>query len=52
MEAMSSSNLEEPNSVYDAAAAAYKRVERPDGLIDPTDTFVFAQSRLKALHAN
>jgi hypothetical protein len=52
LEAMSSSNLEEPNSVYDAAAAAYKRVERPDGLIDPTDTFVFAQSRLKALHAN
>jgi len=52
LEAMSSSNLEEPNSVYDAAAAAYKRVERPDGLIDPTDTFVLAQSRLKALHAN
>jgi tetratricopeptide (TPR) repeat protein len=63
LEAMSSGHLEEPNSaiwygfgriyeqygVYDAAAAAYKRVEKPDGVIDPTDTFVLAQSRLKAL---
>jgi tetratricopeptide (TPR) repeat protein len=66
LEAMSTGNLEEPNSaiwygfgriyeqygVYDAAAAAYQRVERPDGVVDPTDTFVLAQSRLKALHAN
>ena len=66
LEAMSTGNLEEPNSaiwygfgriyekydVYDAAAAAYQRVERPDGVIDPTDTFVLAQSRLKMLHAN
>jgi tetratricopeptide (TPR) repeat protein len=66
LEAMSTGNLEEPNSaiwygfgriyekydVDDAAAAAYQRVERPDGVIDPTDTFVLAQSRLKVLHAN
>jgi tetratricopeptide (TPR) repeat protein len=66
LEAMSTGNLEVPNSaiwygfgriyeqygVYDAAAAAYQRVERPDGVIDPTGTFVLAQSRLKALHAN
>jgi hypothetical protein len=38
--------------VYGAAAAAYQRVERPDGVIHPTDTFVLAQSRLKALHRN
>ena len=66
LEAMSTGNLEVPNSaiwygfgriyeeygVNDAAAAAYQRVERPDGVIDPTGTFVLAQSRLKALHAN
>lgn len=66
LEAMSSGSLEEPNSaiwygfgriyeqygLYIAAANAYKRVERPDGVIDPTDSFMLAQSRLKALHAN
>lgn len=66
LEAMSSGSLEEPNSaiwygfgriyeqygLYDAAANAYKRVERPDGIIDLTDSFMLAQSRLKALHAN
>jgi tetratricopeptide (TPR) repeat protein len=66
LEAMSSGHLEEPNGaiwygfgriyeqygLYDAAANAYKRVERPDGVIDPTDSFMLAQSRLKALHAN
>src|SRR5260370_41319134 len=66
LEATSTGNMEEPNSaiwygfgriyeqygVYDAAAAAYQRVERPDGVIEPTDIFVLAQSRLKALHRN
>jgi hypothetical protein len=42
----------EQYGLYDAAAAAYQRVERPDGVIDPTDTFALAQSRLKALHRN
>ncbi|HMH12298.1 MAG TPA: hypothetical protein VK578_04255 [Edaphobacter sp.] len=66
LEAMSTANLEEPNSaiwygfglifeqygVSDAAVAAYRRVERPDGFLDPTDPFVLAQTHLKALHAN
>jgi len=66
LEAMSTGNMEEPNSAIwygfgrifeqysesDAAVAAYKRVGKPDGIIAPTDTFVLAQSRLKALHAN
>jgi tetratricopeptide (TPR) repeat protein len=66
LEAMSSGHLEEPNGaiwygfgriyeqygLYDAAANAYKQVERPDGVIDPTDSFMLAKSRLKALHAN
>jgi tetratricopeptide (TPR) repeat protein len=66
LEAMSSGNLEEPNGAiwygfgriyeqygaYDAATKAYQRVEKPDGLIDPIDIFVLAQSRLTVLHAN
>jgi tetratricopeptide (TPR) repeat protein len=56
LEAMSSGHLEEPNGaiwywfgriyeqygLYDAAANAYKRVERPDGVIDPRDSFMLA----------
>jgi tetratricopeptide (TPR) repeat protein len=66
LEAMSSSNLEEPNSaiwyafgriyeqygVYDAASNAYKRVERPENIYDPTDSFWLAQARLKTLGTN
>lgn len=66
LQAMSSGNLSEPNSaiwfgfgliyeqygVPEAAIAAYKRVEKPKGPVDPTDTFVLAQARLKALHSN
>jgi len=66
LQAMSSGNLVEPNGqiwygfgliyeqygVPNAAIAAYKRVEKPEGAISPIDTFVLAQTRLKALHAN
>lgn len=66
LEAMSSRGLEEPDSaiwygfgriyeqygVFDAAIAAYQRVEKPDSTIDPMSVFALAQSRLKALHAN
>jgi tetratricopeptide (TPR) repeat protein len=64
-EAMAAANLGQPNSsawfafgaifeqygVLDAAIAAYKKVERPEGPITPTDTYVLAQNHLKALHA-
>lgn len=65
LQAMSTGGLEEPNSsiwygfgriyeqygVTDAAIDAYKHVEAPEGIMGSTDTFVLAQSRLKALHA-
>ncbi len=65
LKAMASANLSEPNSetwygfgsifeqygVNDAAIAAYKKVEKPEGRIYPTTTYVLAQSRLKALGA-
>ena len=65
LKAMASANLSEPNSetwygfgsifeqygVNDAAIEAYKKVEKPEGRIDPTSTYVLAQSRLKALGA-
>ncbi|MGA3372883.1 MAG: DUF3857 domain-containing protein [Terracidiphilus sp.] len=63
LKAMSAGNLSEPNSaiwygfgsiyeqydVNDAAIQAYRKVERPEGPISPTDTYVLAQMRLKAL---
>lgn len=65
LKAMATANLSEPNSeawygfasiyeqygVNDAAVAAYKRVEKPEGRINPTSTYVLAQTRLKALSA-
>jgi tetratricopeptide (TPR) repeat protein len=65
LEAMAAANLGHPNSsawfafgaiyeqygVLDAAIAAYRKVEKPEGPITPTDTFVLAQTHLKALHA-
>jgi tetratricopeptide (TPR) repeat protein len=63
LKAMSAENLSEPNSaiwyafgsiyehygINDAAIDAYRKVEKPDGPIGPTDTYVLAQARLKAL---
>ena len=60
---MSTANLSLPNSavwfglgllyeqygVNDAAIAAYEKVEEPEGQIDPADTYLLAQARLKAL---
>lgn len=65
LKAMAAGSLSQPNSavwygfgsiyeqygVTDAAIDAYKKVERPDGKIDPTSTYLLAQSRLKALGA-
>jgi tetratricopeptide (TPR) repeat protein len=64
-EAMAAAKLGQPNSsawfafgaiyeqygVLDAAIAAYKKVEKPEGPITPTDTYVLAQNHLKALQA-
>jgi tetratricopeptide (TPR) repeat protein len=66
LQAMSAGNISEPNSaiwygfgsiyeqygVKDAAIAAYSKVEKPEGRIDPVDTYVLAEARLKALRAN
>jgi tetratricopeptide (TPR) repeat protein len=63
LEAMISGYMDEPNGaiwygfgriyeqygVYDAARAAYNRVERPEGVLSPTDPFVLAQSSIKSL---
>jgi tetratricopeptide (TPR) repeat protein len=63
LKAMAVANLSEPNSetwygfgsiyeqygVNDAAIAAYKKVEKPEGRISPTSTYTLAQSRLKAI---
>jgi len=65
LKAMATANLSEPNSeawygfgsiyeqygVNDAAVEAYKKVEKPEGRIGPTSTYVLAQTRLKALTA-
>ena len=67
LDAMAAANLTAPNSavwfgfgsiyeqygVNDAAIAAYRKVTKPEvTVISPTDTWVLAQARLKALHAN
>jgi tetratricopeptide (TPR) repeat protein len=66
LKAMSAANLTEPNSsvwygfgsiyeqygINDAAIEAYRKVEKPEGPISPTDTYVLAQTRLKALGGN
>jgi tetratricopeptide (TPR) repeat protein len=65
LKAMSTENLTEPNSaiwygfgsiyeqygINDAAIEAYRKVEKPDGPVSPSDTYVLAQARLKALGA-
>jgi len=38
--------------VNDAAIEAYRKVERPEGRIAPTSTYVLAKARLKALAAS
>jgi tetratricopeptide (TPR) repeat protein/transglutaminase-like putative cysteine protease len=66
LKAMTAANLSEPDSavwyalasiyeqygVLDAAIDAYRKVEMPEGRIDPTSTWVLAQARLKALGAS
>jgi len=63
LKAMNADNLSEPNSavwygfgsiyeqygINDAAIEAYRKVDKPEGPIGPTDTYVLAQTRLKAL---
>jgi tetratricopeptide (TPR) repeat protein len=65
LKAMKTAELVEPNSevwfgfgslyeqygVNDSAIAAYEKVEKPEGRISPSDTYVLAQARLKALKA-
>lgn len=65
LEGMSTANMAEPNSaawyvfgsiyeqygIRDAAIAAYGKVEKPEGTVNPVDTWVLAQQRLKALQA-
>lgn len=66
LKAMKVQSLSEPNSeiwfglasiyeqygVTDAAIEAYRKVEKPEGRIDPTSTWLLAQARLKALGAS
>jgi tetratricopeptide (TPR) repeat protein len=66
LKAMTAENLSEPNSevwyalgaiyeqygVTDAATEAYRKVEKPEGRIYPTSTWVLAQAHLKALGAS
>jgi tetratricopeptide (TPR) repeat protein len=66
LKAMTVANLSEPDSavwyalgsiyeqygVTDAAIEAYRRVERPEGRIYPTSTWLLAQARLKVLGAS
>jgi tetratricopeptide (TPR) repeat protein len=66
LDAMSAGNQAEPNSavwfgfgsIYeqlgesDAAIAAYREVTRPDGAVNPIDTYNLAQTHLKTLNAN
>lgn len=65
LEAMAAADLAEPNSemwyafgaIYEqfgamkAAIAAYEKVEKPTGPINPVDTWILAQQHLKALEA-
>jgi hypothetical protein len=44
-------SIYEQYGVNDAAINAYRKVEKPDGPIGATDTWVLAQIRLKALGA-
>jgi tetratricopeptide (TPR) repeat protein len=63
LQGMASANMASPNSpawfalgaiyedygLIDAAKAAYRKVEKPEGQIDPLDTYVLAQRKLKQL---
>jgi len=65
-QAMAAGNLAQPNSVtwfgfgaiyeqygvIDAAIAAFRKVEKPEGPMTPTDTYVLAQAHLTGLHAD
>ncbi len=66
LKAMTSANLSEPNTevwfgfgliyeqygINDAAIEAFRKVEKPDGPIDPTSTWILAQNHLKSLGAS
>jgi tetratricopeptide (TPR) repeat protein len=66
LKAMAQKNLTEPDSevwfglasiyeqygVADAAIEAYRKVEKPEGAIEATSTWLLAQARLKALGGN
>jgi tetratricopeptide (TPR) repeat protein len=66
LKGMAAENLSEPNSaiwyafgaiyeqygINDAAIEAYRKVEKPEGPINPSDTYVLAMARLKALGAS
>ncbi len=41
----------EQYGVYDAATAAYRKVTKPEGELDPLNTYVLAQARLAKLRA-
>jgi len=63
LKAMAIANLSEPNEpiwygfgniyeqygINDSAIEAYKKVEKPEGRIGPTSTYLLAQARLRAL---
>jgi transglutaminase-like putative cysteine protease/tetratricopeptide (TPR) repeat protein len=63
LQAMAAGNLSQPNSpawfgfgaiyeqygVTDAAIAAFRKVEKPERTVSPTDTYVLAQAHLKEL---
>ncbi len=65
LQAMTAGYLNQPNSetwfgfgaiyeqygVTDAAIAAFRKVEKPEGPMTPTDTYVLAQTHLNNLHA-
>ena len=65
LKAMTAGNFSEPNSeiwygfgsiyeqygVKDAAMEAYRKVEKPEGAISPTSTYILAQAHLKILGA-
>jgi tetratricopeptide (TPR) repeat protein len=66
LQAMAAGNLALPNSaawfvfgaiyeqygVTDAAIAAFKKVEKPEGPLFPTDTYILAQAHMNDLHAH
>ena len=44
--------IDEQYGLPDSAMEAYRKVEKPTGIVDPGSTWVLAQSHLKALGAS